>query len=66
MLDLKHLDSNAQIMPLQKENVSDYKTNIWRKKSSSTTSSEQTKRHNLKQFEGSEDYDYVVDWRTGW
>ena len=34
--DLNYLDNNAQIMPRQKENVSDYKTSIWRKQSSST------------------------------
>ena len=33
---LNYLDNNAQIMLQQKENVSDYKTSIWRKQSSST------------------------------
>ena len=34
--DLNYLDNNAQIMPRQKENVSNYKTSIWRKRSIST------------------------------
>ena len=33
--DLNYLDNNAQIMPQQKENASDYKTNMWQKRSSS-------------------------------
>ena len=34
--DLNYLDNNAQIMKQQNENVSDYKTSLWRKQSSST------------------------------
>ena len=47
--DLNNLDNDAQIMPQQKENVSDYK---------------QMRQNPNQQFEGSEDDDHVVDRKT--
>ena len=64
-----HLDHYAQITKKQNENVNDYKTNSWQKRSSSLHPSTQVNKdvkNPNQQFQGSEEYDYVVDRKTGW
>ena len=51
------------------ENVSDYKTRVWQKQGSSTNQfirANKRRQNPSQQFDGSEDYDYVVDRKTGW
>ena len=69
LMDLNYFDSNDPIMPQQKENVSDYND-----ESMAETKQFYKPIHPIKQrrqnqtqhFEGSEEYDNVVDPKTGW
>ena len=68
-MDLNYFDSNDQIMPQQKENVSDYNDESMAETKQfykPIHPSKQRRQNQTQHFEGSEEYDYVVDPKTGW
>ena len=68
-MDFNYFDSNDQIMPQQKENVSDYNDESMAETKqfyNSIHPSKQSCQNQTKHFEGSEEHDKVVDPKTGW